>query len=219
MKKTYCEECGAMRAYTVSEPAIEDLVIDGYQVQALQKHAFCCECGGEVYPEEATDFCVDEAHAAYRIACGSIPIKRIQQLLDRYNIAASALSSLLGWGRNTISRQMKHCVPDREHARKLESLFDVRTMDALLESRKDTITGVAYRKAKERVTALMREEESVSFDGLSVLIGNGQDDNMWHDAQRCVFDGTLSVVLEASGNCPLPCVFGQGSDDDLRNAA
>ena len=48
----------------------------------------------------------------------------IRALLEKYDIGAQPLSNLLGWGANTIDRQIRHTIPDREHTRRLRELND-----------------------------------------------------------------------------------------------
>lgn len=163
MPKTYCEKCEKMCEYIISEPVWEEQQIDDVFFHAYQKHAHCVECGEEVEPAEISVYNVEEANDAYREAIGSISVKDIQAILDRYHIAKEALSLLLGWGANTVARQMKHNVPTREHAARLKSLLDPYVMRELLAKNGNVLTPVALRKANEAVDSIIEAMSYGSF--------------------------------------------------------
>lgn len=181
MKTCYCEECKALVGYRVEEPINEEIIVKDKSFMALQQHAYCIQCSSEVYPAEAVDFCVREAHDGYRIAVETIPVKRMEELLEKYNIGKGPLSKLLGWGANTIAREMKHCIPDREHAIRLESLFDPEKMKELLEKKRSLITAVAYKKAMDKVLLAIREHNS--FDT--------ETDTDTYDYEKATATGTV----------------------------
>lgn len=155
MLKTYCEECNRLVEYSVNEPILETLRIEGISFEAHQKHAYCKLCGTEVDPAEISEFNVNEAHDAYREAIGSISIRKMQELLDMYKIGKGPLSELLGWGANTIARQMSHTIPGRDKAACLKSLFDPYKMRELLAKNGAALREVARRKVSEAIDQLI----------------------------------------------------------------
>ena len=144
--KTYCFNCGKMEDYSVRNEK-EQLIIDGVSIHVEQKHAFCCKCHEEVFPDEITDENISIAHDAYREAIGSISVSDMHLILEMYDIGARPLSLLLGWGENTIERQMKHTIPEKERADRLKELFDPYNMMSLIAQYGDKISSTARTKA------------------------------------------------------------------------
>ena len=159
----YCEACDILVSCHIQEPKEEVLVLRGREVTALQKHAYCPRCGAEVTPNEIIDYNVTHAHDAYRKSIDAMTPGEIRALLEKYDIGAQPLSNLLGWGANTIDRQIRHTIPDREHTRRLRELNDPAVMRKLLEENKDRITSSAYRKAKNAVNALLEPQINPSL--------------------------------------------------------
>lgn len=159
----YCEACDVLVSCHIQEPREETLIVRGKEVAALQKHAYCPHCGAEVTPNEIIDYNVTHAHDAYRKSIDAMTPGEIRALLEKYDIGAQPLSNLLGWGANTIDRQIRHTIPDREHTRRLRELNDPAAMQKLLEENKARIASSAYRKAKNAVDALLRQQINSSF--------------------------------------------------------
>ena len=161
--KAWCEQCGEYVDYTKEITHTEAFEIKGTRFNVSQTYGICPVCGEEVLSNTIEDQNVHRAHNAYRRALGSITAEEIQGILDMYNIGAHPLSLLLGWGANTIERQMKHTIPNREHAAKLRTLNDPRKMLSLLEGGKDRISSVAYEKSLRAVKSLLPQNTSTAF--------------------------------------------------------
>lgn len=160
VSSAYCERCGAIVPCEIHDAIKETVLVRGKSVLAQQMHAYCSQCGEEVTPNEIIDFNVFHAHDAYRKGIGSITAEEIRSLLDRYDIGAQPMSQLLGWGENTIERQMKHTVPDREHARRLRELSEPSKMLELLRQNGSKISPVAYDKAMKAAQELLRAKSN-----------------------------------------------------------
>ena len=161
--KAWCEQCGKYVDYTQEITHTEAFEIKGTRFNVSQTYGICPVCGEEVLSNTIEDQNVHRAHNAYRRALGSITAEEIQGIMDRYNIGAHPLSLLLGWGANTIERQMKHTIPNREHAAKLRSLNDPRKMLSLLEGGKDRISSVAYEKSLRAVKSLLPQNTATAI--------------------------------------------------------
>ena len=161
--KAYCFECKDREEYLITENVERD-TIKGISFSMKQRHAFCNKCGSEVLPEEVVSQNVMIAHEAYRKASGSIMVSEIQAILDMYDIGANPLSQLLGWGENTIERQMKHTVPDKEHTEQLKRLFNPLNMVDLLVKKGDRLSNTAFKKAALATIALAESMINSSVD-------------------------------------------------------
>lgn len=162
--KAFCEHCQQMVECTVETLDSEPVTVRGKQVYASQQHARCPHCGDEVFPNTLINYNVSHAHDAYRFAIGSITSAEIRSILEKYNIGAQPLSRLLGWGDNTIERQMKHTIPDREHANRLRTLNDPHEMLRLLHDGRERITPVAYERSLRAVKTYLAPDGCISSD-------------------------------------------------------
>ena len=147
--RLYCDNCDDYVVINSSTPntRIGRLVIKGKSISAEEEYFLCPVCGKEIFSNEMVKRNTHAFHNAYRLSLGSITAEEIHEILDMYDIGAQPLSLLLGWGANTIERQMKRTIPDREHAKRLRDLKDPRNMMSLLSLNKDRISNVAYKKA------------------------------------------------------------------------
>lgn len=81
-----------------------------------------------------------------------IKTEDIKLILDRYHIGKKPLAKMLGWGETTIIRYVEGDVPSSEYSSKLQKLLEepIYYYDMLV-NRKDSLTGVAFRKSKKAV--------------------------------------------------------------------
>lgn len=78
-----------------------------------------------------------------------ITSEEIKLILDDYCIGKKPLARLLGWGETTIIRYIEGDIPTYEYSNKLRNILDDPSYYYdLLISRKDYLTGVAFRKSK-----------------------------------------------------------------------
>lgn len=149
--KAWCDHCNEYVNYSQTVTHMEAFEIKDTVFKANQTYGICPICGEEVLSNELADSNVQKAHNAYRRALDSITADEIRDILERYNIGAQPLSLLLGWGANTIERQMKHTIPSKEHARRLRELKNPSVMYTLLENNRGKIKDIAYNKAHKAV--------------------------------------------------------------------
>lgn len=168
--KGYCFECKEKKDYSIRENIEED-VINGVRFSMKQQHAFCNECGSEILLKDIIDKNTSIAHDAYRSAIGSITVFEMNEILETYNISPRPLSQLLGWGENTIERQMKHTIPDKEHSAILKGLMNPLEMIKILIQNSERISPVALRKAltaaMSSLSKLISAEETHQKDVIS----------------------------------------------------
>ncbi len=102
----------------------------------------------------------------------SITAEEIQSILDRYDIGAQPLGVLLGWGPNTIGRQLKHTIPDPEHAMRLKALRDPGYMMKLLKQHGNRLKPAARKKALAATQKQLQMGTSPALGALSLFVQN-----------------------------------------------
>ena len=82
--------------------------------------------------------------------------QELEAMLKLYNIGKKPLSKLLGWGETTILLYLEQeDIPDNELTRKLKGLYtDPCGYFSLLQSNRNAISAVAYKKSLEAVRTI-----------------------------------------------------------------
>lgn len=150
----FCTNCACHRQYALTSSKSKNEV-RGTSFEYVEHIAHCTECGKELYIAEINDANVQAQEDAYRAASGLITVSEIAKILEKYSIGAGPLAKLLGFGEVTINRYMGGQLPSKSHSDLLlEILASHRKMDEILEQNKDSISPVAYKKARESVDHL-----------------------------------------------------------------
>ncbi|MDE6142375.1 MAG: DUF4065 domain-containing protein, partial [Bacilli bacterium] len=145
MKDTNCE---------YEEGVIKE-IIDGIEVEYLEKRYICSICHEKVYDEETFNYNVLEANSKLREKTGLITINEIRELSAKYDIGVKPLALVMGLGEVTLMRYLEGKNPTRDISDKLKmalkspEYFEINLMD-----NKDKITDVAFKKALGRVKQL-----------------------------------------------------------------
>lgn len=128
-------------------------------------------------------------------ANGSICMDQLRELLERYAIGKKPLSKLLGWGETTVLRYLDGEIPSKEYSERLRILAEHPEIYLqVLESGKERITKVAYRKSRQAVEALLFGSR---LDIVAYMVRKEMKDE--HGAQAlqyyCYYAQVLSMYL------------------------
>ncbi len=86
---------------------------------------------------------------------------KLVQVIENYNIGKKPLARLLGWGETTIINQLKGNGISPEFAQKINEIWENPSeFEAVLESNKDKITAVAYKKAREALARKLMQNKT-----------------------------------------------------------
>lgn len=144
----FCITCDEEVEYTVYAERVET-VIRGVRINYVEVAAKCPVCGEEIYVPEINDANVQAREDAYREAMHLITDTEIREIMEKYQISARPLASILGVGEVTINRYLLGQLPSREISEKLYCIKSNRKlMREYLERGKENITAIAYVKCK-----------------------------------------------------------------------
>lgn len=164
----FCEECHELLAYVTKEVNMEKEV-KGKKIYFIGKEAYCTSCKNRVFVAEMRDYNLSQMDDAYRATENLITVDQIQQILDKYNIGKRPLSELLGWGEVTVTRYLDGAIPTKQYSEKLlEILNNANSMESVLESNKEVIRDIAYKKCKEAIESI-KTTDSVSITSESKI--------------------------------------------------
>lgn len=168
-EKTFCEFCLYDVTYTVKSKE-EIKKVRGKEVKYQKKEAFCEECGEMVYVSEINDENLKSLYSKIAEMDNIISKEEIGDILEKYNIGKKPLSLLLGWGEVTITRYLEGDIPTKSYSDKLKSILNNSTeMKDILESNKENITKVAYRKCRESILEIEERELFLKNDKIGAV--------------------------------------------------
>ena len=122
-------------------------VIDGIEIEYLEKYYVCDVCGCKIYGD-LLDYNVSVANNELRKNTGLITVSEIEEIINRYSIGKKPLSVVLGLGEITITRYLEGSNPSKENSDLLKRILNSPMLyEMYLEVNKDKITDVAYKKS------------------------------------------------------------------------
>ena len=150
----FCITCDEDVEYTMFAERVET-VIRGEKISYVEVAAICPFCGEEIYVPEINDANVQAREDAYRKAMHLITVEEVRGILEKYNIGAGPLASIIGVGEVTINRYLLGQLPSREISEKLYTIkADRKLLRDYLENNRRKITNSAYTKCSEALDKL-----------------------------------------------------------------
>lgn len=155
---TFCEECREDVEYTTM-PTILKGTLKGQEYEYAGEKAICSTCESEVYVAEIEDRNLKTLYDAYRRENGIIPLEKIKELPQKYDIGKRPLSLLLGWGEMTFTRYFDGDMPTKQYSEMLKRIYDEpEYYENILEKNKENLRSpIAYEKSKRKVRGLLGE--------------------------------------------------------------
>lgn len=167
-KKPYCESCNGYVDYNVKDTIIHEKIKD-VDVAYKGTVVTCKECNSEVYVAQYDDINTKLANEEYRKIIGIITVDEIKAMMEKYNIGATVLSIILGWGEVTISRYLKGQIPSKRYSDILYKLINnPYEMKKLIEENKNLMNEIAYKKCDEALRNFVSEEAISTTNNVSI---------------------------------------------------
>lgn len=163
----FCINCDCRRKY---KKEIEEVTVTvrGLCFSYAETKAVCENCNEELYVPEINDINVQARENAYREVAGLITVDEIKLIMKKYDIGASPLSQLLGFGDVTITRYLNGQLPSKKNSDKLLDIeHSHKLMEQYLKENSDKITPIAYKKCEK---ALQKVDELYSTKKIEVVI-------------------------------------------------
>ena len=97
---------------------------------------------------------VQQVYRQYRAKYGIPSSEEIAQLKEKYNVSASRLALILGFGENQISNYIDGEVPNKANGKTLSAIQDPQVFKRYLELAKEQLKLSVYEKLMARVNKL-----------------------------------------------------------------
>ena len=98
---------------------------------------------------------VQQVYRQYRAKYGIPSSEEIAQLKEKYNVSASRLALILGFGENQISNYIEGEVPNKANGKTLSAIQDPRVFKRYLEIAKEQLKPSIYEKLLAQVNKLI----------------------------------------------------------------
>lgn len=145
-EKQFCDYCLDYRNGKYEEKIIKE-IIDGVEIEYLEKYYICDTCGNKFYGD-LFDYNVSTANEKLREKTGTITIDEIKKIMEKYSIGKKPLSLVLGLGEITITRYLNGQNPTKENSEFLKNILNNPFLfEMYLIVNKDKISPVAYKKS------------------------------------------------------------------------
>ena len=155
MKKEYCANCNEYREYEVKE-VNKEININNQLIKFKGKEAYCIHCNEEIDVDEIMDYNNKKFQEAYKTLNDIITKEEIEIIMNEYDIGKRPLSLVLGLGEVTIARYFEGYIPSKENSKILkEILNDHKKYYLYLQSNKNKISNIAYKKSLSKVEVLL----------------------------------------------------------------
>ncbi len=160
-KMTFCEECRKDVTYYEESVPIKG-TLKGEEYNYTGKKAICTGCGAEVYVAEIEDENLKMLYEAYRQKNGIMPLEKILEIPQKYDIGKRPLSLLLGWGEMTFTRYCDGDMPTKQYSDMLQRIYcEPNFYLSLLEENKGNLKSqTAYEKSKRTTAELLGEQNN-----------------------------------------------------------
>ena len=155
MKKEYCANCNEYREYEVKE-VNKEININNQLIKFKGKEAYCIHCNEKIDVDEIMDYNNKKFQEAYKTLNDIITKEEIEIIMNEYDIGKRPLSLVLGLGEVTIARYFEGYIPSKENSKILkEILNDHKKYYLYLQSNKNKISNIAYKKSLSKVEVLL----------------------------------------------------------------
>lgn len=150
----YCENCKKNVGTKVSNEDAKYTIANS-QVTIKCDVLRCLECGEELNDNELFEKNSKLARDKYIEEYNIVSAQEIKDILNKYDIGATILSKILGWGDITITRYLNGKLPSKIYSDKLRKInSNPQLLLSLLEEKKEQISNLAYVKCKKKVDTL-----------------------------------------------------------------
>ncbi|MGL5619366.1 MAG: type II toxin-antitoxin system antitoxin SocA domain-containing protein [Tannerellaceae bacterium] len=128
----------------------------------------CNDTGEEFTTTEQDELTINQVYNQYREKYGIPFIDEINDILERYNMSASKMSKILGFGDNQYLKYTKGEMPSISNGRMIAQIKDVSEFKRLLHIAKNEFSADELSKIEKRITPL----QSVSTSLLEQLLAD-----------------------------------------------
>lgn len=154
----FCEYCMNEIEYKINEVNKTSILMDE-EINYIGKEASCTDCRNEIFVSDICDYNLKSLYEEYRNKHNIIKIMELERIMIKYSINKEALSLLLGWKRETISRFLDGDMIISSHSDILKKVYiNPNYYSIVLQTNKERINPIDYNKSRQTVKSILNEE-------------------------------------------------------------
>ncbi len=154
--KEYCPYCKKEVDYKIEKRDVKEF--KGIEINTYENVAVCRECHQDLYVNEIEEKNNERIYELYREKANIIKPQDIVNLREKYDISQRELTAILGFGKMTINRYERGCVPTKSQSDYIRLLID--NDNKFIEKVKESYeNGSINDKTYERIVSTNIENE------------------------------------------------------------
>ena len=147
----FCEYCMNENEYDVHKENKISILKDE-EISYMAKEAVCNNCGTEIFVSDICDYNLKNLYDEYRKKHNIIKVIELKNITIKYCINAEALSLLLGWRKETISRYLDGDMIANSHYDILKKIYENPAYySIILQTNKERIEPTDYNRRRQAV--------------------------------------------------------------------
>ena len=147
----FCEYCMNENEYDVHKENKISILKDE-EISYVAKEAVCNNCGNEIFVSDICDYNLKNLYDEYRKKHNIIKVIELKNITIKYCINAEALSLLLGWRKETISRYLDGDMIANSHYDILKKIYENPAYySIILQTNKERIEPIDYNRSRQAV--------------------------------------------------------------------
>lgn len=164
----FCEYCMKEIEYEINEINKISILKDE-EINYTAKKAVCTECNNEIFVSHICDYNLNSLYEEYKNMHNIIKINDLKRIMIKYSINEEALSLVLGWGRETISRFLDGDMITSSHSDILKKIYiNSDYYSIVLKTNKERINPVDYNKSRQALKDILNKD--VTEEKIDVVI-------------------------------------------------
>ena len=168
IESVFCEYCMNENEYKVNEVNKTSILKDE-EISYMAKEAICNNCGNEVFVSDICDYNLKTLYEEYRKKHNIIRIIELNRIIIKYSINKEALSLLLGWKKETISRYLDGDMITNSHSDILKKIYkNSNYYSIVLQTNKERIEPTDYNESRKAVKVILNKD--ITEDKIDAVI-------------------------------------------------
>ena len=154
----FCEYCMNENEYKVHEVNKTSILKDE-EISYMAKEGICNNCGNEIFVSDICDYNLKDLYEEYRKKHNIIRIIELQRIVIKYSINEEALSLLLGWEKETISRYLDGDMIINSNSDILKKIYEnPNYYSIVLQTNKERIEPIDYNKSRQTLKGILDKD-------------------------------------------------------------
>ena len=156
----FCEYCMNENEYKVHKENKTSILKDE-ETNYMAKEAICNNCGNEIFVSDICDYNLKTLYEEYRKNHNIIKVIELKRIIIKYCINDEALSLLLGWKKDTMSRYLDGDMITNSHSDILKNICEnPNYYSVILQTNKEKIKPIDYNKSRQVVKSILSKNSS-----------------------------------------------------------